>query len=256
MTLTGFKIVAALSILCLTAVCGLLPLKISRAKEELFIFGENFASGVFLSAAFLDLLPNAENGLKEIHDHFVYPVIGLVCVITFMFLFFLERGANHYREKKISAAKNSELTNLIPFILVLVLSIHALIEGAAIGMNFSLAGSMILFLAVIAHKGSESFALTANLSKFFIPRKKIFRTVSIFSTITPIGILIASTVGIFLYSRDGVLTEAIFNAVAAGTFFYLGTSHLIAHNAHKISFNQTLALIFGITLMSIVTIWV
>lgn len=256
MTLTGFKIVAAVSILLLTAFCGLLPLKVSHTREKFFAFGENFASGVFLSAAFLDLIPCAENGLQELGNHVTYPIIGLICVITFLFLFLLERGANHYREKKIATATHSNLTSLIPFLLILVLSIHALVEGAAIGINFSLAGSMVLFLAVIAHKGSEGFALTANLRRFSISDKRIFRAIVIFSTVTPIGILIASTIGLFLYSHNGILTEIIFNAIAAGTFLYLGTAHLITHDAHKMNFIQALALISGISLMSVVTIWV
>ncbi|MBU0744009.1 MAG: ZIP family metal transporter [Gammaproteobacteria bacterium] len=74
------------------------------------------------------------------------------------------------------------------------------------------------------------------------------------------GIFIASYMIEASASRSGELLSGMLNAVTAGTFLYLGTEHLTEHlTKDKKSFEKIaegISLIFGITLMALVAIWV
>ncbi len=43
--------------------------------------------------------------------------------------------------------------------------LHALIEGTVLGINTEFATAFILFLAIVLHKSSESFALAVVLNR-------------------------------------------------------------------------------------------
>merc|ERR1711938_376555 len=54
---------------------------------------------------------------------------------------------------------------IVAFSAVLMLSIHSLLMGAAFGISTSVALTIVIFIAVLAHKGSASFALGLELSR-------------------------------------------------------------------------------------------
>lgn len=81
---------------------------------------------------------------------------------------------------------------MVPIFLVSLLGIHSLVEGGAIGANTNIFEALTIFFAVFAHKGSESFALAANLQRLGLATKNIRQIIAIFSLVTPIGIFIAS----------------------------------------------------------------
>lgn len=251
MYLILLKVVAATSIFLLTLAAGLLPLKIAKDKAQFLYLGDVFASGVFISAALLHLLPEADNGFRHILSDNGYPLAQLICIATFVLLLIMERsvityGKHHFSGSKITA----------PFLLVLLLSIHSLIEGAAIGASINLAETSMIFFAVIAHKASESFALAVNLDHYNISTKNIQLIMAVFSFITPLGIFIASLILYALQTDSGNTLGAVFNAIMAGTFLYLGAEHIIEDTTSFEKPAGILALIFGITLMAIVAIWV
>ncbi|EKE00660.1 MAG: zinc/iron ABC transporter permease [uncultured bacterium] len=251
MYLALFKAIAATSIFLLTLTAGLLPLKIAKEKAHLLHLGDAFASGVFLSAALLHLLPEADKGFRLILSNDSYPLAQLICIASFVLLLLMERsiftyGKRHFPDSKIIA----------PFLLILLLAIHSLVEGAAIGTSINLAETSMLFFAVIAHKGSESFALAINLHHYSVSTKNIKQIIALFSFITPLGIFVASLVMYALQTNSGNTLGSVFNAIAAGTFLYLGTEHLVEGAKSFESFLEIAALILGITLMALVAIWV
>jgi zinc transporter ZupT len=251
MCLIIFKTIAATSIFLLTLISGLLALKIAKNKIHLLYLGDAFASGIFLSAALLHLLPDADSGFHKILTNHSYPIAQLICVITFILLLIVERailtyGKHHFSDKK----------TIAPFLLVLLLSVHSLVEGAAIGTGFSLAETSMIFFAVIAHKGSESFALAVNLHHYNLSTKNIQKIITIFSFITPLGVFLASFIMYTLNTSAGSVLEATVNAITAGTFLYLGTEHMIEKTKPFENPIEILALILGITLMAAVAIWV
>lgn len=251
MYLILLKAIAATSIFLLTLTAGLLPLKIAKDKTQFLYLGDAFASGVFISAALLHLLPEADNGFRHILNNGGYPFAQLICIATFVLLLIMERSVITYSKYHFSSSKITA-----PFLLVLLLSIHSLVEGAAIGASINLAETSMIFFAVIAHKASESFALAVNLHHYSISTKNIQLIMAIFSFITPLGIFIASLIIYALQTNSGSTLGAVFNAIMAGTFLYLGAKHIIEDTK---SFEKTagiLALMLGISLMAIVAIWV
>ena len=165
MHLLAFKILFALSIFLLTVFMGFLPLRIAKHNTRFFGLCDAFASGVFLSTALLHLLPESAEKFEEIFKG-DYPIAYLICIATYMFFLIMERGISIY--------KNIHLTHskiLVPSFLVILLTIHSLVEGAAIGANTNVLEALAIFLAVFAHKSSESFALTVNLHRFGVAEK-------------------------------------------------------------------------------------
>ena len=248
MYLIIFKTMAAASIFLLTLTAGLLPIKIAKNKAHLLCLGDAFASGVFLSAALLHLLPEAENGFRIIASNNTYPFAQLICIITFIALLLMEHSIF-----TLSKAHNKIIA---PLLLILLLTIHSLVEGAAIGTSNTLAETSMLFFAVIAHKGSESFALATNLHHHNLTAKNIQQIIAMFSFITPLGIFIASLVMYALQTNSGNTIGAIFNAIAAGTFLYLATEHLLKGTKLLENFYSYVTLILGITLMALVAIYI
>lgn len=245
-----FKTAAAISILLLTLATGLIPLKIAETKKHLLCLGDAFASGVFLSAALLHLLPDASNGFQNILGTDCYPWASLICLAAFVLLLIMERSVIAYSQHRFYDIKNT-----MPLLLVLLLTIHALVEGAAIGAGINLAETSMIFLAVVAHKSSESFSLAINLYHYNLSAKNIRRIMAIFACVTPLGIFIASFITYVLQSGSGSILSAILSAVTAGTFLYLGTEHMIEDTKSMSSIAEILSLMAGITLMALIAIW-
>lgn len=271
MDIFTFKSLAAISILILTIVTGFLPLRFAIKNHRLLNFGDAFACGVFLSAALIHMLPDAQQGFDKILGSAAYPVAPLLCLITFIFLFLFERALLLCGNCTTCKCKFDEHTEhpasddhvefgkknwLTPFLLVFVLTVHSFVEGAAIGINSSLAGATIIFLAVIAHKGSESFAFASNLYRHALSMKWLTRIIVFFSLMTPIGVFAASATEYLLHLKSGSMLEAVFNAIAAGTFLYLSTDHLVEGKKTFSSFSEIVALVIGAGMMAAVAIWV
>ena len=70
---------------------------------------------------------------------------------------------------------------------------------------------------------------------------------------TPLGIFIASSA--LANSSINVLGSS-FSAIAAGTFLYLGTEHLVEDKKSFEKPEEVIAMILGIALMALVAIWV
>jgi solute carrier family 39 (zinc transporter), member 1/2/3 len=152
-----YKIAAAIFIFLVTVIAVFYPFKIRKHPHlhHLLDFADAFASGVFLGAALFHMLPEATGQLQLLFPELHYPLAGLLCVSGFLLLLFLERLS-------VSKSKNY---STIPYVLGVIIIIHSLIEGAVLGINTEFSALSIIFMAVIAHKGSESFALSVTLSR-------------------------------------------------------------------------------------------
>lgn len=257
MFLTTYKTIFASSICLLTIFAGLLPLHFASKHKRLLACGDAFASGVFFSAALLHLLPDGEESFRAFMGAGAYPIAQLICVVTFLFLLLIERGVLLYdARKQANANANPNSQTLIPYLLVLLISIHSLIEGAAIGITTNIASVVIIFFAVIAHKGSESFALASKLHHYTLSFKKIIKIILLFSLITPFGIYAASATNHLFDLHLARVTEAVFSAMAAGTFLYLGTMHMVEGEKTFTNVTEMFSLILGILFMGAAAIFV
>lgn len=214
--------------------------------------GDAFASGVFLGAALFHMLPEASHEFHDFLEPMHFPLAEVICACGFVLLLFLER-----------LSLNSQRINhklAIPFVAAVTLIIHSLIEGAALGVNTELATASVLFLAIFAHKASESFALSMMLCRGnHLSSKQLFWIIGIFSLMTPIGIALGTGINSLLQFKHGEIITAGFNAFAAGTFLYMSTLHHINHHqSHHAEYNLLgfLSLLAGLVLMGVIGLWV
>lgn len=250
MTFVTLKIILALGILLLTLASGILPLKLIRKHHVFLSYSNTFASGIFLGAALLHLLPDAYAQFSKALPEITYPLAPLICLSVFIILILLEQGVVLYGK---SHNQNGKI--IAPALLIAVLSIHSLIEGTAIGINASFAEMSVIFFAVIAHKGSESFALASNLHRYEISHRNIIKIISFFALITPLGILGATIADQVLKNLSEQYIEGILNAVASGTFLYLGSIYIMEKEKAFNHFGEIVTLIIGVTIMAVVAIW-
>lgn len=249
-----YKALAALLIFISSLVAVIYPIRthFSTRHNESLELGEAFASGIFLGVAFFHMLPASIASFHQLYGNIHYPLAELICILGFITLLFLERLS------LINAHRNHAAG--IPYILTIMLVIHSLIEGMALGINSTFTEAFMIFIAIIAHKGSASFALCVTLMRHKISLKSIVAIVLFFSLVTPIGISLGATLGSLSHLAEGQLLEAIFNAFATGSFFYMATLHHVqfhkraTEEAHGIL--EFFFLVIGLVIMGLVALWI
>jgi zinc transporter 1/2/3 len=100
---------------------------------------------------------------------------------------------------------------------LIALSIHAVFEGMALGLQENGNQIVYMFMAITFHKWVE--ALSLGIKHVHInDRSYYFKVILLFSSMTPIGILIG-----IIFSGFSEVIEAVFLAISAGIIL----SHLI-----------------------------
>lgn len=249
MTLSAYKAAAALLIFLTSMVISIYLVKRKNGMNHGETAGiwEALASGIFLGAAFFHMLPDSIRSFSHLYSNVTYPVPELVCVGGFLLLLFLERLSltnEHARSK-----------NYIPYILALTLIIHALSEGAALGLETAYAETAMLFIAILAHKGSESFGLCILLLRYALPYRHIMITLTFFAVMTPLGIFLGEAIN---SSGGSELMATLFTAFAAGTFLYISTLHHVHFHQHGDESQGMLefgCLTAGVVMMGLIAVW-
>ena len=129
------------------------------------------------------------------------------------------------------------------------LSVHALTAGvalAAVQEQEDVAGVMLL--AILAHKGFESFSLASVFGMTGAPRRRIVAMVVGFSLITPVGLLLGSRVTALL----GPGGTSILTSLSAGTFLYVSLCELLPEVFHR---RQDGPLKISLLLVGVAAMW-
>lgn len=251
MDLYTFKLLAAIAILFAALAVGLLPAAFSERHPKMVFLAEAVASGIFLGAALFHMLPDAEKVFRAI-GLIRYPYAMLICVIAFFILAAIEQSSKMLGQKTATAMRT--------LLLITILSIHSVIAGAALGINVTLTNALVIFIAIISHKSCESFALVVSLKKNFDNQRTVLMLLFFFSLMTPLGIILASSVMSSLQTHSAQLLEAVLNALTAGTFLYIGTLDTYGRQMQPERlinrFAEFTGLIAGMILMGIIAIWV
>lgn len=252
MTLIYYKAIAAILIFVTSIAAVIYPLKKKSVfkQVESVGLGEALASGIFLGAAFFHMLPDSIKMFNQLYGSLAFPVPEAICVFGFLLLLFLERLS--YIRSSIHSQDS------IPYILAIILIFHAIVEGAALGIGSTISETVMLFIAILAHKGSESFALCVTMLRHQLPFKRVVFIVIFAALMTPLGIILGTAVNLYTFARSGLLIAAIFNAFAAGTFLYISTLHHIHFHKHKEETQGMLefaCLVLGSLTMGVIAIW-
>lgn len=226
--------------------------------ERFFSLGSALGGGVFLGAGLIHLLPDAiENFSGLLGEDFDYPLASLVCAAGFLLILLIEKVIVGGDEDRLAAEASSSDDAMLPYVLALVLSVHSLIAGIALGAESELATSIALFIAIIAHKGVAAFALGVALERGGVKRSRSIGIVTLFSAMTPLGILAGAGLGALLSGPAEHWFEGIFDALAAGTFLYVAVVDIIGgeFSLRKDLWSKFLMVLVGLALMAIIAVW-
>lgn len=237
-------------IFVLTLLSGAYPFRRKRSEQGTFDFprGESLACGVFLGAALLHMLNDAALSFQL--KNITYPLAYLLAGALFLiFLWFEHLG------REIYAHRHKDQTIFL-WIASIMLSIHSFLSGAALGLSNSASLSTILFIAIIAHKWAESFAIAVLLNKVKASHMSRWIAFSIFAVMTPVGVFTGGILSLSISEQSLMLP--IFSSLAAGTFLYLGTLHgldkgvLVRQCCNLRNFSYV---IIGFSIMAVVAIY-
>ncbi len=219
LTPANLNLFFALSALTMILVAGYIPFKkrFKQAEHTDFPIGETLATGVFLGAALLHMLPESQSQFIKLG--YEYPLGLLITGIVFLlFLWFEHLGEVLYHHHD-----NHTTHPAFAIVAWMMLSLHSLVLGTALGLSKEYSVQIMLFLAIIAHKWAESFAIAVQLNKSTLKPQYTIALFLSFAFMTPLGI------GIGFYFGHDVSTNSIVDpllmAISAGTFLYLGTLH-------------------------------
>lgn len=229
---------------------GFTSLRFIRRYQHFLDVGNAFTDGIFLGTAAFHIFPDSLQGIP----------IMLAILITFVgfFLLFIFERWIIYREKKRQAIANDYIRTASGLLMLVgILSVHAFIAGSALGVSDTISNVSILLVAILAHKGFESFSLIIGLHQSLKNEKQIKGILWTFSFITPLGIILSALVQIFFQTPD--LITSLFSAFSAGSFLYIGTLHVGHNHLHLPKspmniYEKILITLIGIAAMGIVAI--
>lgn len=245
-----FKLVSVLIILSITLLSGFYPFfkKFTTKKSQSFPIAEALAAGVFLSVALIHMLGDASNQFYQLHYH--YPFAFLLAGIMFLFLLLLEHIGREI------VVHEGESSGTFAILATVMLSVHAFLMGAALGLSGTMSIAVLILFAIVAHKWAESFSLSIQINKSSFGFRSNVLLFSFFSLMTPIGIVLGTAATTTLNHYP--LLEPIFSSLASGTFLYLGTLHGL-ENATLVKkccdLKRFYFVLLGFAIMAVVAIW-
>jgi len=262
MTVDQLKWLAVALLFAAGLVGGLLPwrLRETRHVEFWFSLGNAFAGGVFLAVGLIHMLGDAAGDFAERWPDASYPYAFLLAGCTFMGLLLLERVLMSHEFDEVTLAPPSAGGNggrLAAYVLLLTLSIHSILAGLALGLQDSLADVGVIFIALMAHKGVAAFALGVSLLRSQATFRSGLILIALFSVTTPLGVAGGACFTAFFSGPWREAGEAIFNAMAAGTFLYIAALDIFSEEFLRPR-NRNIKFVastLGFAAMALVAIW-
>ena len=232
-SLLAIKALAALAILVVGLVGGTIPILATRhhASHRILSLSNALAGGIFLGAGFLHLLPEASEALGDVIE---YPLAPLMAAIGVCMLLLIDRVLIETIQPGTRRQGDKAQEPIYPVVLLVVLSIHSVIAGIALGIEAELAASLLVMIAILCHKGSAAFALVVSLIAAGTGNSRVWRALAVFVAMTPVGIVIGTGASRLLQGHTAMLIEGSFNALAAGTFIYVAILDVISAEMSRI----------------------
>ena len=241
-------LLTACGLIILVAIAGgSIPLMLQRTErvQHLMIA---FASGVFLSAVFLHLLPEigemavrnhdaahpppaagSEEGHHHHHHH--HPsLLWLSVLVGVLAIYLIENLA--FRKAPDNGGKGDASRaqhRALGYATLFGLSVHAFTAGLGLSTGVEVESLQVtLLFSILSHKAVEGFSLGAALLLAGIGRRKTLVFVIAFALVTPAG---AMSRVLLAPDMSGVGLQ-IFTGLAAGTFLFVALCDLLPEVFH------------------------
>lgn len=221
-----------------------------RAGEAILRYGSALAGGIFLGAGVIHLLGDSHEYFAAVAPGGDYPLFLMVGGVGFLLILLLEKVLVRGSESGIASSQH-------PLLLMIVLSLHSLIAGTALGLEGGTAAAWGLLAAILAHKAFAAFALSVGFVAAAMPRARFFTLLAVFAATTPAGVVTGALLGDALQSDAALELEAIFDGLAGGTFIYVASMDIIggAFDRKAARWPTFAAIAAGFALMALLAIW-
>ena len=191
MELLPVKLLAGLGIIVVTVIGGAIPLLAASRQVgwRFFSLGNAFAGGIFLGVGFIHLLPEGIHELEEVVD---YPLGALLAAIGVGLLLLIDRvifDRGHGHGHGEVPAGGAPQGAIYPYMLLVLLSIHSIAAGIALGLEEHLTTVIILVIGILSHQGSEAFAFVVSTHAAGLEARRQKIMLTILSLTVPVGIL-------------------------------------------------------------------
>ncbi|MDA8440648.1 MAG: ZIP family metal transporter [Propionibacterium sp.] len=237
--------------------------------ERVLALSDTFAAGVLGGAGIIDLLGSGIDAFHAALPTVAYPLALLLAGGGFLCILLIEGvivpghpGHDESPPPSSSAAAQHEAdwhpggqrSAIYPVVLLIVLSVESVILGPALGAQGAFAGALILFLAIVAHKGAPWVALGVGFQRSGMTHRRAMPQLSFFAAMTPIGIV----VGAVLTGHAPLLFEVIFDSIGAGTFMYIAALDIIEMEFDREGYHayKWLSAAVGFAIMALLAIWI
>jgi zinc transporter 1/2/3 len=259
-----FQLVFLLAILAASAVGGVLPLLRRFEAGPLLSRGNALAAGVFLGAGWLHMLPEAADDWSALTGDpewaFALAAVGFLLMLASEHVL-LPEGAHDLihapSSERFHSLERMERKGRAALTVLFALSVHALLAGLALGSAPRLPDALVLFVAILAHKTMEGFALGVSLARSPMERSLRFTLLGVFAAATPLGIVLGAVLGMSLEGPIGDGFEAVFLSLAAGTFVYVALLDILRDELVEPGSRLTLfgLVLVGVGAMGVLALW-
>jgi len=250
---TEYKLIAALLVLLAGIGGGEFAGRLlkGKARHNVAALANTFAGGVFLGAAFLHMLPDAIGNFNVWFKDFDYPLFALAASGGFLVVLLLDKVIGP------ALGGKKEKDAIYPYILMMTLSVHSIITGMALGLEDQVISAAAILFAILAHKSTAAMALGVSFTRENVPAPRARNLMWMFYTTTPIGILLGTWWAAAIEGPGEAKFEGIFDALAAGTFFYIAVMDILSEEfAGKARRLPRYAMtVLGFAIMAVVAIW-
>lgn len=187
---------------------------------------------------------------KDSVEHSAVHYIGIAIILGFITMFLIDQivarpkadtGASAYiavdnLQEMYEPRSNSAGLNLASvrndYADTFGLCVHSLADGIALGSSVQASAktSIIVFIAIVVHKGPAAFGLVSLLLSRSVPRRTIQYHLLLFSISAPVGALVSYAIvqKLGLSYSEVQITDfsGLFLLFSGGTFLYVAVSHL------------------------------
>lgn len=258
MSVALLKIVAAAALLLAAIGGGWIAIRLCSSGRctRLLSLVNTLTGGFFLGAGLLHLLPDAFESLADVGGSLPWAMV--FCLAGFLLILLLEKVVIAGDDAIERSAGASTRTAIYPYVLTIVLSLHSIIAGYALGAGSTFQLVFVIFAAEGSHKFSAAFALGVGLVRSGIAKARALRILLLFASMTPLGIVL----GAFARSRIGgdtaTIVSGMVDALTAGTFLYIAIVDILEEEfaTREGRWAKFAMLLCGLVLMGLLAIWV